>query len=108
LHRTFLVCLFSEDDAPALQEKGRQLQLMDEIYMKATQVNVHLSPGDEKSDTAVKAVKMLAPAYVAAKIAQKTGVGQEVTRRKYDRIADEVLGKLPPFLVHTSTLRKPD
>jgi hypothetical protein len=85
---------------------------MDEIYSKATQVNVHLGSGDEKSDVAIKAVKRLVVAYLPAKMAKMSGVGQEVTRRRYDEVADEVLGELSVhlflFFVHTSTLRKPD
>jgi hypothetical protein len=67
---------------------------MDEIYSKAVQVSVHLGPGDEKSDVACKAVKRLAYAYLPAKLAQKSGIGVEMTREKYEAVADEVLGKL--------------
>lgn len=66
---------------------------MDEIYSKATQVNVHLGPGDEKSDVAIQAVNKLALAYLSAKTADRSGVGRQATRRKYEEIADEVLGE---------------
>jgi hypothetical protein len=66
---------------------------MDEIYSKAVQVNVHLGPGDEKSDVAIEAVNMLIPAYLSAKVAKNAGVGQEATRRRYEEVADEVLGE---------------
>jgi hypothetical protein len=66
---------------------------MDEIYSKATQVNVHLGPGDEKSDVAIDAVKRLCLAYLPAKMAQKSGIGQKMTRQRYEKIADEVMSK---------------
>jgi hypothetical protein len=66
---------------------------MDEIYSKAIQVNVHLGEGDEKTDEACKAVKRLAAACMAVLEAERTGVGKETTRRDYDEVADEVLGK---------------
>jgi hypothetical protein len=97
----FLVCLSSEDDAQALQERSRQVALMDEIYVKATQVNVHLGSGNEKSDVAIKAVKSLMVAYLPAMLAKMSGVGQEVTRRRYEEVADEVLGE---SFVHNSYL----
>jgi hypothetical protein len=67
---------------------------MDKIYSKAVQVSVHLGPGDEKSDVACKAVKKLAYAYLPALLAKKSGIGAEMTRLKYEEVADEVLGKL--------------
>jgi hypothetical protein len=79
-----------------LQERSRQLGFMDEIYSRAIQVNVFLGMGDANTDVAVKAVKRLAYAYVLALLAKKSGVGVEMTRRKYEEIADEVLGE--PFV----------
>ena len=69
------------------------MALMDEIYTKATQVNVHLGPGDDKSDVAVAMVKRLAFAYLPALLAKKSGIGQEATRRRYEEVADDALGK---------------
>jgi hypothetical protein len=66
---------------------------MDEIYSKATQVNVHLGPGDAKSDVAIDAVKRLCAAYLPAKLAQQSGIGQEMTRQRYERVADEVMSR---------------
>jgi hypothetical protein len=69
---------------------------MDEIYSRAIQVNVFLGTGDANTDVAVKAMKRLAYAYVPALLAKNSGVGVETTRRKYEEIADEVLGE--PFV----------
>jgi hypothetical protein len=84
---------------------------MDEIYSKATQVNVHLGPGDEKSDVAIQAVKKLALAYISAMMADRSGVGRQATRRKYEEIADEVLGESLIweflFLVHSIIVKAP-
>lgn len=66
---------------------------MDEIYSKAIQVNVYLSEGNEKTDEACKAVKRLATACRAALEAKRTGVEEETTRRKYDKVAKKVLSK---------------
>jgi hypothetical protein len=89
----FFVCLSSEGDAHALQERGRQVALMDEIYGKATQVNVHLGSGDGKSDEAIRAVKSLAIAFSSVIMAKRSGVGQEAARQGYEQVADEVLGE---------------
>jgi hypothetical protein len=66
---------------------------MDEIYSKATQVNVHLGSGDVKSDIAIEAVKRLFFAYLPALYAKNIGFGQEMTRRRYEEVADEVTGE---------------
>jgi hypothetical protein len=71
---------------------------MDEIYSKATQVNVHLGEGDEKIDEACKAVERLAAACLAAIIAKVTGVKEEAKLREYDEVAQEVLRKCPPLI----------
>jgi hypothetical protein len=65
---------------------------MDEIYSKATQVNVHLGEGDKRTDEACKAVKRLAAACTAALAAEGTRV-EEKRRRWYDYVAEEVLRK---------------
>ncbi|KAK5685811.1 hypothetical protein LTS10_001924 [Elasticomyces elasticus] len=84
-------------DAQALQERGRQVALMDEIYSKAIQVNVHLGSGDEKSEVAIAAVKRLMIAYVPALLAKKTGIGQEPTRRRYEAAAADALAITTEF-----------
>ena len=66
---------------------------MDEIYSKAIQVNVHLGEGDEKIDEACKAVKRLAAACMTVLEAERIGVGEEITRNEYNKVAKEVLRK---------------
>ncbi|KAK4888176.1 hypothetical protein LTR27_012905 [Elasticomyces elasticus] len=91
------ICINQANDAQALQERGRQVTLMDEIYSKATQVNVHLGPGDKRSDVAIAAVKRLATAYLPALVAKKSGIGQEWTRRRYEEAAADALTTSPEF-----------
>ncbi|KAL6702526.1 hypothetical protein ACN47E_001590 [Coniothyrium glycines] len=99
------ICINQADDSQALQERGGQVALMDEIYRSAMQVNVHLGRGDEKTDLAVASIKNLANSYLAAKLAQKSGILVEKTKRKYEAAADEALemsaefpyGKLHPL-----------
>jgi len=67
---------------------------MDEIYNKAIQVNVHLGEGDKRTEVAAKAVNKLGAASLAVFGARKIGVGEETMRRQYEKVADEVLGKL--------------
>ncbi|KAK4960535.1 hypothetical protein LTR10_003431 [Elasticomyces elasticus] len=85
------ICINQADDAQALQERGRQVALMDEIYSKARQVNVHLGFGDEKSDVAIATVNRLATAYLPALVAKNSGIGQELTRRRYEEAAADAL-----------------
>lgn len=71
-----------------LEERGRQVALMGEIYRKAGQVNVFLGVGDAASDTAVMAVRSLTQAYLSAKL---PGPKQEAGRVAYEALADDVL-----------------
>ncbi|KAJ8109003.1 hypothetical protein OPT61_g7776 [Boeremia exigua] len=84
-------------DEVAVQERSTQVAVMDEIYSKAIQVNVHLGSGDEKTEAAIEAVRSLAVASSLALEAKRLGVGEERTRRKYDKIVDEVLQVSPEF-----------
>lgn len=56
-------------------------------------IQLFSGPGDERSDIAIAAVKRLAPAYLAALMAKKTGIGEKSTKRKYEDIAEDALGK---------------
>ncbi|KAF1847437.1 HET-domain-containing protein, partial [Cucurbitaria berberidis CBS 394.84] len=53
------ICINQAGDPAALEERGKQVALMDEIYRKATQVNVHLGVGDAASDVAIMAMRSL-------------------------------------------------
>jgi hypothetical protein len=85
--------LFKERDTQAIQERGAQVALMDVIYNKAMQVNVHLGEGDERTEVAIKAVNRLLAASIAALGAKRLGIGEETMRNKYEKVAEEVLRK---------------
>ena len=84
------ICINQANTTEALDERGRQVAKMDQIYRNAIQVNVHLGDGDSASDVACEAIKSLARYYLGAKL---PGPQQEFFRRKYESLADDVLGK---------------
>jgi hypothetical protein len=79
---------------------------MDAIFNNAMQVNVHLGEGDRKTDEACNAVKKLATACRAALEAKRTGVEEETTRRKYYKVAEEVISKLCPSDLFRGTVNR--
>ena len=69
-HRVDSICINQrKTDPAALQERGLQVAMMDEIYSRAVQVNVHLGPSDAASDVAMDTIKGLWQAYSAALLA---------------------------------------
>ena len=84
------VCINQSNDPAALEERGMQVAMMDQIYRSAIQVNVHLGDGDAASDVACQTLKNLAQAYLGIKT---PGPQQEASRAEYERLADDALGK---------------
>ena len=89
------ICINQSSDPEALEERSKQVAIMDEIYRNAVQVNVHLGDGDDASDVACQALKSLSQAYLTAKT---PGPQQEAGRIEYERLADDTLGKCPVIL----------
>ncbi|KAH7127514.1 heterokaryon incompatibility protein-domain-containing protein [Dactylonectria macrodidyma] len=83
------ICINQANTPEAVTERNTQVAMMDEIYRHAVQVNVHLGNGDQASDVACEALKSLAQAYLAAKMAPPHQ--REALQRKYDELADDVL-----------------
>lgn len=83
------ICINQGSDPEALAERSGQVAMMDLIYRSARQVNVHLGSGDAASDAACDALRKLSWWYLAAIIPSPL---QGFFKRKYDRLADEVLG----------------
>jgi hypothetical protein len=90
------ICINQANTTEALEERGRQVAMMGDIYKKAVQVNVHLGEGDPASDVAIAALNKLAAYYVGAKV---PGPQRAFFRRKYERLADDVLGEKTPQFV---------
>ncbi|KXX74488.1 Heterokaryon incompatibility protein 6, OR allele [Madurella mycetomatis] len=88
------ICINQGSTPEALKERGMQVPMMGDIYQKAIQVNVHLSDGDTASDVACVALKKLATYSIGA---LAPGPQQEFFRRKYDRLADDVLAITPEY-----------
>ncbi|KFA67954.1 hypothetical protein S40285_03557 [Stachybotrys chlorohalonatus IBT 40285] len=88
------ICINQANTPNALAERGAQVALMDRIYSAAEQVNVHLGEGDAASDAACEALKSLVGPYLGAKL---PGPQQEICRRKYESLADEILECTPEF-----------
>ncbi|RYP15119.1 hypothetical protein DL767_010355 [Monosporascus sp. MG133] len=82
------ICINQADTTEALEERGRQVAMMDQIYRNAIQVNVHLGAGDAASDAAIVALKGLAKYLLGATV---PGPQREFFRRKYESLADDVL-----------------
>lgn len=93
------ICINQSNAPDALKERGLQVAMMDQIYRNATQVNVHLGEGDAASDVACKSLKSLSLAMIGANVG-------EVFRRKYDRLADDALGKHPRLCQNLVTKSK--
>lgn len=84
------ICINQANTTEALEERGRQVAMMGDIYRKAVQVNVHLGEGDPASDVAIVALNKLATFYAGAKL---PGPQREFFRRQYESLADDVLGE---------------
>jgi len=86
------ICINQANTPDALEERGSQVAMMDQIYRGASKVLVHLGQGDAASDVACEALKSLVQYYMAA----KHGIGgpMEENRRKYEELADDVLGEI--------------
>ncbi|RYP71856.1 hypothetical protein DL771_004568 [Monosporascus sp. 5C6A] len=88
------ICINQADTTEALEERGRQVAMMDQIYRNAIQVNVHLGAGDAASDAAIVALKGLAKYLLGATV---PGPQREFFRRKYESLADDVLASTPEY-----------
>lgn len=94
------ICINQANTADALAERGSQVAMMDRIYRGAVKVLVHLGTGDAGTDVAIEALKGLAQYYMGAKhginlynpTAGLDGTMEDY-RRKYEELADDVLGK---------------
>jgi len=64
--------------------------MMDHICRNAVQVNVHLGPGDAASDVAREALKRFGKYCTGAML---PGPQQALFRKKYKKLADDVLNK---------------
>jgi hypothetical protein len=84
------ICINQANTSEALEERGRQVAMMDQIYRNAIQVNVYLGEGDPASDVACVALKSLIKYSL---LAISPGPQKEFFRRKYESLADDVLGK---------------
>lgn len=83
------ICINQASNSEAVEERSRQVGMMDEIYRKASQVLVHLGNGDAASDVACAAIKQLTMAYLAAKMSP---LGSPA-RASYEALVDDVLSK---------------
>ncbi|KAH7325749.1 heterokaryon incompatibility protein-domain-containing protein [Stachybotrys elegans] len=88
------ICINQANTPAALAERGHQVALMDVIYSGAEQVNVHLGEGDAASDAACEALRSLTAPYLGAKL---PGPQQEMCRRKYESLADEITRITPEY-----------
>ncbi|RYP53629.1 hypothetical protein DL768_001409 [Monosporascus sp. mg162] len=88
------ICINQAETPDALQERSGQVAMMDQIYQNAVRVNVHLGAGDAASDVACEALKSLSRYCLGA---VTPGPEQEVFRRKYENLADDVLAITPDF-----------
>jgi hypothetical protein len=84
------ICINQSITPEALKERSTQVEMMDRIYRHATQVNVYLGDGDAASDVACRSIREL---FLAAVAASLSGSTQGALRRKYDRLADDVLSE---------------
>ncbi|RYP83971.1 hypothetical protein DL770_005273 [Monosporascus sp. CRB-9-2] len=84
------ICINQAETPDALQERSGQVAMMDQIYRNAVQVNVHLGAGHAASDMACEALKSLSQYCLGA---VTPGPEQEVFRRKYENLADDILGR---------------
>ncbi|KAK0649953.1 heterokaryon incompatibility protein-domain-containing protein [Cercophora newfieldiana] len=82
------ICINQANTPEALEERSGQVAMMDQIYRNALRVEVYLGPGDAASDVACEALKSLAQYYLGAKV---PGPMQGHFRKKYEKLADEVL-----------------
>ncbi|KAK0704538.1 heterokaryon incompatibility protein-domain-containing protein [Lasiosphaeris hirsuta] len=89
------ICINQANTPDALDERGSQVAMMDQIYRGAEKVLVHLGPGDAASDVACDALKSLMRYYLGA----KHGIGgpMEEYRQKYEELADDVLAITPEY-----------
>lgn len=90
------ICINQGSSPEALEERGMQVAMMGDIYRKAIQVNVHLSDGDAASDVACVAIKKLATYAISA---LAPGPQREYFRKKYESLADDVLGTKVPWCI---------
>ena len=84
------ICINQAETPAALQERSKQVAMMDLIYRNAVQVDVHLGEGDAASDTACQAIKKLFTYFTGAIV---PGPQQNFCRKRYESVADDVLGK---------------
>ncbi|KAF7548499.1 hypothetical protein G7Z17_g7002 [Cylindrodendrum hubeiense] len=89
------ICINQASTPDALNERNVQVAMMDEIYMHAVQVNVHLGDGDSASDVACESLKSLAHAFLVTKSARPQE--RDASQRKYDQLADDVLRVTPEY-----------
>ncbi|KLU91388.1 hypothetical protein MAPG_09908 [Magnaporthiopsis poae ATCC 64411] len=88
------ICINQGTDPEALAERSGQIAMMDSIYRSAYRVNVHLGPGDAASDVACEVLKKLSLFYYGATL---PGPQKEFFKRKYEKLATEVLEWTPEF-----------
>lgn len=84
------ICINQAETPAALDERSKQVASMDLIYRNAVQVDVHLGEGDAASDTACEAIKRLFAYFTGAIV---PGPQQNFCRKRYESVADDVLGK---------------
>ena len=84
------ICINQAETPAALQERSKQVAMMDLIYRNAVQVDVHLGEGDAASDTACQAIKKLFTYFTGAIV---PGPQQNFCRKRYESVADDVLGR---------------
>jgi len=98
------ICINQAETPAALEERSKQVALMDSIYRNAVQVDVHLGEGDAASDTACEAIKKLFAYFTGAIV---PGPQQHFFRKRYENLADDVLGECSfQFLRCSQCLRR--
>ncbi|RYP61488.1 hypothetical protein DL770_009776 [Monosporascus sp. CRB-9-2] len=82
------ICINQCSAPEALEERSRQVAMMDEIYRHAVRVNVHLGEGNQATDAACKTLKSLSRAYIGATLPSPL---RKIFKIVYEKRADDAL-----------------
>lgn len=88
-----MVSVYQESDRLALEERGKQVALMYEIYSKADKVKVYLGEVDAASDVACQTIEGLFAQYALAAV---PGPLRASARAKDEKLAQDAISRLSP------------